>query len=112
MPSSTGGTTWNRFSRRSSGWRERSLISPVAAYRWQRIQPRWLHQNPRCGLCTSSGWSEYLWWLRWCAAHQSTPFCALVWAQNASTNWKMRPVLKPRCEAYRWYPIVVPAIRA
>ena len=47
----------------------------------------WLHQKPFWrGLWMSSGRSEYLWWWRWFAAHQSTPFCAEVWPRNASRN--------------------------
>jgi hypothetical protein len=59
-------------------------------------------QKPSFGECTSSGLSEYMWWRRWCAAHQRAPFCALVCARNASTNCIGRLVLYVRCEKYRW----------
>src|SRR3954463_5329919 len=98
----TGGSRWNRFRNRISGNRERSLISAVPAYLRHRIHPAWLHQKPFFGEWMSPGSSEYLWWSRWCAAHHSIPFWVLDCAQNASTNWKAREVLKERCEAYRW----------
>jgi hypothetical protein len=50
------------------------------------------------GECTSQGRSENLWWCRWWAAHQRTPFWPEVSARKARMNWKTRLVLKVRCE--------------
>ena len=67
------------------------------------IQPMCDHQKPKSlAECTSSSWSECLWWCRCTAAHQSAPRCTAVAPATASMNCMKREVWKVLCEKYRW----------
>jgi hypothetical protein len=95
MASRVGGTRKYLLSHMSSGylaksWMREKSVSAVLS----KSQPMCEYQKPSStGECVSPTWSLCLWWLRWCEAHQSTPFCAVVWARKASRNWKTRLVL-------------------
>ena len=55
--------------------------------------------KPCCsGECVSSGLSEWAWWWRWCAAHQTGPRCTAEAPSKPKMNWPIREVLKDRCE--------------
>ena len=73
-----GGAKWCRFSQRSSGNWAKSRIDRLGVLEALGEDPADVRPpepaSPRAS-ARSSGWSEYRWWWRWWAAHQSAPFC-------------------------------------
>src|SRR6185312_16300169 len=106
---STTSGSWTRLQIRYSGLSRSLQYFEIGAEPACQSQRRCDHQKPPTrGLETSSGVSDFAWWSRWLAAHESGDPEPFSMQKNVSTFRTTGCSLTDLCAMPRWKATVVP----